>query len=71
MWDSPRLLNLFALAIAVAAAAALLAGVAVWSSRRPMFSLRAIRIESLPVAGEPAVPLRHVSARRCGPMRCR
>ncbi len=62
MWDSPRLLNLLALAIVVAAAAALIAGAAVWASRRPMFSLRAIRVESLPIAGEPAVPLRHVSA---------
>ncbi len=62
MWDSPRLLNTAALAIAVVAAAALIAGAALWASRRPMFALRAIRIESLPIASEPAVPLRHVSA---------
>lgn len=69
MWDSPRLLNLVALAIAMAAAAAFVAGAAVWASRRPVFALKTIRIEPLAIAGAPAsaadgsaVPgLRHVS----------
>ncbi len=68
MWDSPRLLNLVALAIAVAAAAAFVAGAAVWASRRPVFALKTIRIEPLAIATAPneapndASPvLRHVS----------
>jgi cell division protein FtsQ len=68
MWDSPRLLNLVALMIAMAAAAAFVAGAAVWTSRRPAFALKSIRVEALPVvAVEPAasitsVALRHVNA---------
>jgi len=65
MWDSPRLLNLAALVIAMAAAAALVAGAAVWVSRRPAFALKAIRVEALAtVAVETSTQetLRHVNA---------
>ena len=68
MWDSPRVLNLAALVITMLAAAAFVAGAAVWASRRPMFALKSIRVESLPVAtaattasDAKAPALRHVS----------
>ena len=48
MWDSPRLLNLVALVISMSAAAAFVAGAAVWASRRPAFALKTIRVEALP-----------------------
>jgi cell division protein FtsQ len=67
MWDSPRLINMAALLVAMVALCAFLAGAAVWASRRPMFALKAIRIESLPVATAVAqsttgAVLRHVNA---------
>ncbi len=66
MWDSPRLLNLLALAIAMVAAAAFVAGAAAWASRRPVFALKTIRVEPLVVADvaadAQAPALRHVSA---------
>lgn len=45
MWDSPRVLNLAALIVAVVAVAAFAAGAAAWASRRPMFALKSIRVE--------------------------
>ena len=67
MWDSPRLLNLAALVITLAAAAAFVAGAAVWASRRPAFALKTIRIEAMPsltttVDANTPVALRHVNA---------
>ncbi len=67
MWDSPRLLNLAALVITLAAAAAFVAGAAVWASRRPAFALKTIRIEAMPsltttVDANKPVALRHVNA---------
>ena len=65
MLDSPRLLNLAALLIATLAVVAFAAGVAAWASRRPIFALKAIRIEALPIpaAADRSLPrpaLRHV-----------
>lgn len=64
MWDSPRVINLVALAIATVALLAFAAGSAAWASRRPMFTLKAIRIEPMPIAGRvdsSAPAFRHVS----------
>lgn len=66
MWDSPRLVNFAALLIATLSFAAFAAGAAAWASRRPMFALKAIRIEPLPIAtaaGQSGAlaPLRHVN----------
>ena len=67
MWDSPRLLNLVTLIVTLAAAAAFVAGAAVWASRRPAFALKSIRIEAMPAltatvdSGKP-LTLRHVNA---------
>lgn len=69
MWDSPRVLNLAALAIAMVAVAAFAVSAAAWASRRPMFALKSIRVEpealvaavSQP-AGQPnAQAFRHVN----------
>ena len=70
MWDSPRLLNIAALLIALAALGAFAVGAAAWASRRPLFALKTIRIEAIAV-GPDAGPigesrlreprLRHVS----------
>ena len=67
MWDSPRLLNMAALLVTMVALCAFVAGAAVWASRRPMFALKAIRIEPLPIAAVTTGPatvvaLRHVNA---------
>ena len=67
MWDSPRVLNLAALVVAMVAVAAFAAGAAAWASRRPMFALKSIRVEPDvlvgAVAGHPASqPFRHVNA---------
>ena len=67
MWDSPRLLNLAALVVTLAATAAFVAGAAVWASRRPAFALKGIRIEAMPpvtATVDPSKPiaLRHVNA---------
>lgn len=67
MWDSPRMVNLTALLIATLAFAAFAAGAAAWASRRPMFALKAIRIEPLAIGAAvvqatSAAPFRHVNA---------
>ncbi len=65
MWDSPRFVNAAALLIATLALVAFAAGAAAWASRRPMFTLKAIRIEPMqgavmaPPAAAPA--FRHVN----------
>lgn len=66
MWDSPRLLNLAALVVAMAATAAFAAGAVVWASRRPMFALKSIRVEPDVAIGaaaseRAAQPFRHVN----------
>lgn len=66
MWDSPRLLNLAALVVAMVAAAAFAAGAVVWASRRPMFALKSIRVEPDAAIGAAASqtapqPFRHVN----------
>lgn len=63
MWDSPRVLNLAALVVAMVAIAAFAAGAAAWASRRPMFALKSIRVEPDGLIGAAAAgPFRHVSA---------
>ncbi len=63
MWDSPRVLNLAAVVVAMVAIAAFAVGAAAWASRRPMFALKSIRVEPDVVIGAAATgPLRHVSA---------
>lgn len=62
MWDSPRLLNAAALCLTMLALAAFVAGCAVWASRRPVFALKAIRVEALSSDDAPAALLRHVNA---------
>ncbi len=61
MWDSPRVLNLVALAVALVAVAAFAAGAAAWASRRPMLALKSIRVEPDVVVGAVAQPFRHVN----------
>lgn len=61
MWDSPRVINLVALAVATVALLAFVAGAAAWASRRPMFTLKAIRIEPMTIAGAAAPVFRHVN----------
>ncbi len=62
MWDSPRVLNLAALVVALVAVAAFAAGAAAWASRRPMFALKSIRVEPDVVVDAVAVqPFRHVN----------
>ncbi len=61
MWDSPRVLNLIALVVAIVAVAAFAVGAAAWASRRPMFLLRSIRIEPMAVADGNGA-FRHVNA---------
>ena len=62
MWDSPRLLNAAAMTIATLALMAFFASAAVWASRRPMFALKAIRVEPEVIAGATAQSFRHVNA---------
>ena len=66
MWDSARLLNLVAVLIATVACVALAAGAAAWASRRPMFTLKAIRVEPMAIVSQPtpaaAPTFRHVNA---------
>jgi cell division protein FtsQ len=63
MWDSPRMLNLLALLIAAAAVLACVAGAASWMARRPLFAIKAIRVEPAPAPGSDQVePFRHVNA---------
>jgi cell division protein FtsQ len=47
MWDSPRVINGVALVIATLALLAFAAGSAAWASRRPMFTLKTIRVEPM------------------------
>ncbi len=62
MWDSPRILNFAALAVAMVAVAAFAVGAAAWASRRPMFALKSIRVEPDVLVGAAAVqPFRHVN----------
>ena len=62
MWDSPRVLNLAAMAVAIVAVAAFAAGAAAWASRRPMFALKAIRVEpDVLIGAAVAQPFRHVN----------
>ena len=62
MWDSPRVLNLAALVVAMVAVAAFTAGAAAWASRRPMFALKSIRVEpDVLVGAAVAEPFRHVN----------
>lgn len=56
MWNNPRLMNIAALLLASLALAAFASGAAVWAMRRPVFALKAIRVEA------EASPFRHVSA---------
>ncbi len=65
MWDSPRVLNLAALVVALVAVAAFAAGAAAWASRRPMFALKSIRVEpdalvAAAASQSAAQPFRHV-----------
>ena len=65
MWDSSRIVNLAALAIATLALVAFAAGAAVWASRRPMFALKSIRLEpfvSSAASVQPNGTFRHVDA---------
>ena len=65
MWDSSRLMNVAALAIATLALVAFVAGAAVWASRRPMFALKSIRLEpfaSSAASVQPGGTFRHVDA---------
>lgn len=67
MWDSPRLVNLAALLIATLACVAFAVGAAAWASRRPMFVLKAIRIEpigpeSIAASAATSLVFRHVNA---------
>lgn len=64
MWDSPRLLNLAALVVAMAAAGAFAAGAVVWASRRPMFALKSIRVEPDAVSG---AAVSGTSSQKAGP----
>ena len=46
MWHNPRLLNMAALLLTVTALAAFASGAAIWAMRRPVFALKAIRVEA-------------------------
>jgi len=61
MWDSPRVINLVALVIATIALLAFAAGSAAWASRRPMFTLKSIRIEPMVIEGVTTPAFRHVN----------
>lgn len=62
MWDSPRMLNGLALLVATAAVVALVVGAAAWATRRPLFTLKSIRVEPGLIPGAVAVqPFRHVN----------
>ena len=56
MWHNSRLLNMAAMLLAVLALAAFASGAAVWAMRRPVFALKAIRVEA------DALAFRHVNA---------
>ena len=63
MWDSPRMLNLLALLVVGAAVFALIAGAASWLSRRPLFTIKSIRVEPAAAPGAATTePFRHVNA---------
>ncbi len=61
MWDSPRLLNIAALLIALVALGAFAVGAAAWASRRPLFALKTIRVEPVVAGPNGEQQLRHVS----------
>ena len=62
MWDSPRVINGVALLIATLALLAFAAGSAAWASRRPMFTLKTIRVEPMAIGDVAVSAFRHVNA---------
>lgn len=66
MWHNPRLLNFAALALALLALTAFASEGVIWVARRPMFALKAIRVEpdisTMAITATSAPGFRHVNA---------